>query len=197
MDPMLFRCERFLLNWNLISSAPLPPSPSSQGSEGLHQPPQVDGFRWRRAEWSHSGSGAVRGGLQRGRFDPAALRQVSERSECYGEDQITCFRHAPLKSKHRHPEANKENVLWLCVRGDMFIAFAFIVCCLLRLFFLASFLPLFNTIDFNCIDLFLLLSWRWAWGISAAPISEASLSTTSPVGHSIYYMQAWAVTQYM
>lgn len=38
------------------------------------------------------------------------------------------------------------NVHPLCVRDNMFIAFAFIVCCLLRYYFPASFLPLFNTI---------------------------------------------------
>lgn len=62
-------------------------SPSSEGDEDLHQSSSVDGFRRRRAQWSHPDPGTVRGRLQRRRLDPPALRQVSERTECYSKDQ--------------------------------------------------------------------------------------------------------------
>jgi len=63
-------------------------SPSTQGGEGVHQPPPVDGLRRRRAERSHSEHRAVGGRLQGRGFDPAALRQVSERAERHGEGQV-------------------------------------------------------------------------------------------------------------
>lgn len=78
-------------------------SPSPESSEGVHQPPSVHGFRWRRGEWGHSGPGPGRGGLQRGRFDSSALRQVPERSERHGKNRnasSTTPNHILLR-KHR------------------------------------------------------------------------------------------------
>lgn len=76
--------------WHLLCSLAqflfsVPLSSSAERTEGFHKPPTVDGLRRCRAEWSHSGAGAVRGRLQGWRSDSPPLRQVPKRTERYGK----------------------------------------------------------------------------------------------------------------
>lgn len=68
-------------------------SSSSQRTEGVHKPPPVDGLRRCRAEWSHSGAGAVRGRLQGRWSHPPPLRQVPKRTERYSKTSHDFYSH--------------------------------------------------------------------------------------------------------